>query len=59
MRDIIHSLRGWPTPFGAALNVLQTSFQDPTSDSAQEALQACQTVAAEVVQFAKAWRTQA
>jgi FMN reductase len=56
MRDIIHSLRGWPTPFGAALNVLQTSFQDPASDSAQEALLACQTVAEEVVQFAKAWR---
>jgi FMN reductase len=58
MRDIIHSLRGWPTPFGASLNVLQTSFEDASSDSAQEALQACQTVAAEVVQFAKAWRSQ-
>lgn len=56
MRDIVHSLRGWPTPFGAALNVLQTSFEDPASDSAQEATQACETVAEEVVQFAKAWR---
>lgn len=56
MRDIIHSLRGWPTPFGATLNVLQMPFEDPNSDSAKEALQACQTVADEVVQFAKAWR---
>ena len=56
MRDIIHSLRGWPTPFGATLNVLQLPFEDPSSDSAKEALQACQTVAEEVVQFAKAWR---
>jgi FMN reductase len=56
MRDIVHTLRGWPTPFGATLNVLQTSFQDPSSPGAQEALQACQTVAEEVVQFAKAYR---
>ena len=56
MRDIIHSLRGWPTPFGASLNVLQMPFENPGSDSANEALQACQTVAEEVVQFAKAWR---
>ena len=56
MRDIIHSLRGWPTPFGATLNVLQLPFENPGSDSANEALQACQTVAEEVVQFAKAWR---
>jgi FMN reductase len=56
MRDIVHTLRGWPTPFGATLNVLQTSFEDPSSTGAQEAMQACQTVAAEVVQFAKAFR---
>jgi len=56
MRDIIHSLRGWPTPFGATLNVLQTAWEDPSSASTQEALQACQTVAEEVVQFAKAFR---
>jgi hypothetical protein len=36
--------------------VLQTSFENPASEGAQEALQACQTVAEEVVQFAKAWR---
>lgn len=59
MRDIVHSLRGWPTPFGATLNVLQTTLDQPASESAQEAMQACQTVAEEVVQFAKAWRGQA
>jgi FMN reductase len=56
MRDIVHTLRGWPTPFGATLNVLQTSFEDPSSTGAHEAMQACQTVAEEVVQFAKAFR---
>lgn len=56
MRDMIHSLRGWPTPFGASLNVLQAALHTPDTEAAQEALLACQTVAEEVVQFAKAWR---
>jgi FMN reductase len=56
MRDIIHTLRGWPTPYGAAINVTQKPFGGPDSPAVPEAVQACQTVADEVVQFAKAWR---
>jgi FMN reductase len=56
MRDIIHTLRGWPTPYGAAINVTQKPFGGPDSPAVPEAVQACQTVAEEVVQFAKAWR---
>jgi FMN reductase len=56
MRDIIHSLRGWPTPYGAAINVMHKPFGGPDTPALPEAVQACQTVAEEVVQFAKAWR---
>ena len=57
MRDIIHSLRGWPTPFGAAINVLQRPFGGPGAEPDPMALQACQTVADEVVDFATAMQS--
>ena len=56
MRDIIHTLRGWPTPYGATVNVTTKPFGGPGAMPDPAALQACETVAAEVVQFAKAWR---
>jgi FMN reductase len=35
LRSIVHALRGWPTPFGAAINSSATPFQDGAcSDSA-------------------------
>ena len=56
MRDIVHTLRGWPTPFGATVNVSHQPFGSPGVPADPAALEVCQTVAAEVVQFAKAWR---
>ena len=56
MRDMVHTLRGWPTPYGATINVTAKPFGGPGVAPDPEAVQACQTVAAEVVQFAKAWR---
>ncbi len=34
LRSIVHALRGWPTPFGAAINTLETRFEavDTCSD---------------------------
>jgi FMN reductase len=34
LRSIVHALRGWPTPFGAAVNTLETRFEavDTCSD---------------------------
>jgi FMN reductase len=54
LRSIVHALRGWPTPFGATLssNGLFDSaggFADP-----RDAWQV-ETVAAQVVAFARAW----
>jgi len=28
LRSIVHALRGWPTPFGAGINTLETRFGD-------------------------------
>jgi FMN reductase len=56
MRDIVHTLRGWPTPYGATLNVTAQPFGSADKAADPMAVQACQTVAEEVVQFAKAFR---
>jgi FMN reductase len=53
LRAIIHALRGWPTPFGAALNA-GTSLFDEAGDC-REAKDAWQltTVADQVMEFAQ------
>lgn len=55
LRAIVHALRGWATPLGAAINSTQPSF-GPDGEPADEriALQLT-TVAQEVVAFAR-WR---
>jgi FMN reductase len=35
LRDVVHSLRGWPTPMGAALNTATPLF-DPTGDPSDQ-----------------------
>ncbi|HET6969622.1 MAG TPA: NAD(P)H-dependent oxidoreductase [Phenylobacterium sp.] len=53
LRAIIHALRGWPTPFGAALNAGAPLFDD--AGDCRDAKDAWQlaTVAEQVVEFAK------
>lgn len=56
LRSIIHALRGWPTPFGAALNTTGGLFDDEgglidTRDEARLAL-----VAGQVCDFARMWK---
>ena len=59
LRAIVHSLRGWPTPFGATLNVSTKPFGDGAGQAPDPAaLKACQTVADEVVAFARMVRRQ-
>ncbi len=53
LRAIVHALRGWPTPFGAAINASTKPFGAPGQAADPAALQACALVADEVVQFAK------
>jgi FMN reductase len=53
LRAIIHALRGWPTPFGAALNAGTSLFDE--AGECREPKDAWQlaTVAEQVVEFAK------
>ena len=53
LRAIVHALRGWPTPYGAALNAATRPLGSDTEPADPAALRACETVAAEVVQFAR------
>jgi FMN reductase len=58
LRSIVHALRGWPTPYGAAINSRDAPFGNADKPADPAALKACQMVAAEVVQFAR-WTAQA
>jgi FMN reductase len=53
LRAIIHAMRGWPTPFGAALNAGTSLFDE--AGECREAKDAWQlaTVAEQVLEFAK------
>ncbi|MCV0395565.1 MAG: NAD(P)H-dependent oxidoreductase [Rhizobiaceae bacterium] len=51
VRSIVHALRGWPTPFAAALNSQDRPFMDGRPSNADIAAQ-FDLVASQVVQFA-------
>ena len=55
LRSIVHALRGWPTPLGATLNSALAPFD--AAGALKEPRDAFQveTVAQQVVAFAKAW----
>jgi FMN reductase len=58
MRDVIHALRGWPTPYGAAINSVTRPFGQADGSADPAVLRACRTVAEEVVGFARMVRAQ-
>lgn len=53
LRAIVHALRGWPTPFAATLNSANKPFGSADQAADPAAIQACQTVAEQVVNFAR------
>ena len=53
LREFVHSLRGWRTPFGAALNSTTQPFGVEGQAADPVALRACEMVAEEVVAFAR------
>lgn len=52
LRAIVHALRGWVTPYGAAVNSLQTRFADGVCGEPR-VVEQLHTVADEVVRFAE------
>jgi FMN reductase len=56
LRAIVHTLRGWPTPYAATLNSAAKPFGNGDAPADPGAIKACQLVGEEVVQFAKMMR---
>lgn len=52
LRAVVHALRGWVTPYGAAVNSSQARFADGACSEPQ-VVEQLHTVAGEVVQFAE------
>ena len=55
LRSVVHALRGWPTPFGAAVHTAMRPFDAQGRVLDESVARACETVAAEVVSFARRW----
>lgn len=53
LRAIAHSLRGWPTPYGATINSRTKPFGSEGVDPDAAVIRACEMVAEEVVEFAR------
>jgi FMN reductase len=53
LRAIIHAMRGWPTPFGAALNSTAGLFDDASACRDPKDAWALNTVAEQVMEFAR------
>jgi FMN reductase len=52
LRSIVHALRGWPTPLGAALNSGQVDFDAEGGCSDASVAQNLRTIGQQVVEFA-------
>ena len=53
LRAIVHALRGWNTPYAAAINTRNRPFGADGQPADPTVIQACETVADEVVRFAR------
>jgi FMN reductase len=51
LRTVVHTLRGWPTPLGAAINTATKVFTPDGDCTDEKAAFQLQTVAAEVLGF--------
>ncbi len=56
LRSVIHAMRGWPTPLGATLNSAAGLFDADGEFRDRRDAWAVETVAQQVVDFAKAWK---
>jgi FMN reductase len=53
MRSIVHALRGWPTPMGAAINTASPLFDDDGGCADQTAKFQLELIGRQVVEFAR------
>jgi FMN reductase len=52
LRSIVHALRGWPTPYGAAINTIGNPFNTGGGPADQSVTAQLQMLANQVVEFA-------
>ncbi|MGF6755707.1 FMN reductase [Paraburkholderia sp. GAS42] len=55
LRSIAHALRGWPTPFGAGINTLETRFETVDTCSDPKVVEQLATVGRQAAGFALAF----
>jgi FMN reductase len=53
LRDIVHALRGWPTPLGAAINSAEKVFDEHGACLIPRVAETLDLIAAEVVSFVR------
>ena len=53
LRDIVHALRGWPTPLGAAINSTETVFDANGACEVPRVAQLLELMAGEVLSFVR------
>jgi FMN reductase len=56
LRDIVHALRGWPTPLGAAINSTERVFDEEGNCLVPRVAQILEAIADEVISFARTAR---
>jgi FMN reductase len=54
LRSIVHALRGWPTPLGAAVNSKQVTFDEDGNCSDPKVTETLREIGGQVVEFAQA-----
>src|SRR5262249_56688723 len=54
LRSIVHALRGWPTPLGAAINSAQVTFAEDGTCSDPDTASRLHVIGHQVVEFALA-----
>jgi FMN reductase len=54
LRSIVHALRGWPTPLGAAINSAQVDFAEDGGCTDADTAARLRVIGQQVVEFAKA-----
>lgn len=52
LREIVHALRGWPTPMGVAINVSEAPLDSAGACQSNSVVQQIQLMAGQVVRFA-------
>jgi len=56
LRQVVHALRGWPTPLGGVVNAQLTKIELDGSSTDDATLEALRTIGRQVVQFARLTR---